>query len=180
MQEIWKPVLGFEGFYEVSNRGAVRTVGRKVPCIHGHMRWLPEKKLSHYLGTRGYIQVTLNANGKKKQSYLAHRLVAIAFIPNPGGMPQVNHRDGNKTHNHVSNLEWCTGPENCAHARIEKLYEPARGERAGGAKLTNAQAREIKMRLAQGERHTAIALDYPVSRTVVTRIANGTRWAHIQ
>ena len=179
MQEIWKPVPGFEGRYDVSNMGNVRTVGRFINAPRGRERWIQERNLSTHITTRGYVQ-TMFKIGTKNIHQLIHRVVASAFIQNPHELPQVNHIDGDKTNNHVENLEWCTSQDNCTHARREKLYEQARGERGGGAKLTNEEVLFIRTRLASGETHTAIANDYSISRTVITRIANGTRWATIR
>lgn len=179
MQETWKSVPGFEGRYEVSNTGKARTVGRFIKAPRGRERWLPDAELNTHITTRGYVQ-TMFKVGQKNFHQLVHRLVAIAFIPNPDALPQVNHKDGDKTNNHVSNLEWCDSKENCAHARRERLYEPARGQNAGGAKLTNEQVVSIRARLELGETHESIARDYPVSRTVITRIASGARWSSVR
>lgn len=100
--EIWKPVAGFEGLYEVSNTGRVKSLKR----LH-----TKERILSQWLNHRGYARVTLwKENRQTKHS--VHRLVADAFIPNPYGKPQVNHKDENKQNNAVENLEWCTQLEN--------------------------------------------------------------------
>lgn len=179
MQEIWKPVPGYEGRYDISTFGNVRTVGRFINAPRGRTRWIPERNLSTHITARGYVQ-TMFKVGSKNIHQLVHRLVARAFVPNPSSLPQVNHKDGNKTNNHVENLEWCTSQENCAHARREKLYEQARGERGANAKLTNAQVLVIRRRIANGETHTAISKDYAVNRTVITRIASGARWGSVR
>lgn len=179
MQEIWKPVPGYEGRYDISTLGNVRTVGRFINAPRGRTRWIPERNLSTHITARGYVQ-TMFKVGTKNFHQLVHRLVAAAFIDNPDHRPQVNHIDGNKLNNCVTNLEWCTSAENCAHARRENLYEQARGENGANAKLTNADVLAIRARLRSGETHKAISLDYQVSRTVITRISNGTRWASIR
>lgn len=179
MDEVWKPVQGYEGRYEVSSSGKVKTVGRFINAPRGRQRWINEAELSTHITSRGYVQ-TMFKVGQKNFPQLVHRLVATAFIENPESLPQVNHMDGNKLNNHASNLEWCTSKENCAHARRERLYEPARGQNAGGAKLTNEQVLEIRKRLSSGETHESISLDYPVNRTVITRIASGARWNGIR
>lgn len=97
MIEIYKDIQGYEG-YQVSNHGNVKSLG------NGKSR--KEKILKPFNNTKGYLQVTLCREGKQKQ-HLVHRLVAQAFIPNPQNLPQVNHRDENKTNNNVENLEWC-------------------------------------------------------------------------
>ena len=101
-KEEWKPVRDFEGLYEVSNTGKVRN--RK----NGY-------ELSKFQNRFGYITVCLNKDGKVIQQKV-HRLVAEAFIPNPGNKPQVNHKNGNKADNTVGNLEWVNQSENMLHA----------------------------------------------------------------
>lgn len=108
--EIWKPIKGYEGLYEVSNLGSVKSLARKTTS--GKHRVCHQTKC-------GYISVGLWKNGAKKQ-FLVHRLVADAFIPNPNNKPQVNHIDENKSNNRVDNLEWCTNLENHRHGTINK------------------------------------------------------------
>ena len=105
MQEIWKPIPNYEDFYEVSNLGNVRT-----------LNWnrTNQIRLLSPFDNGGYLRVSL-VHGKK-QHKLVHVLVANAFIPNPDNKPYVNHIDGNKRNNNVSNLEWCTVKENVNHA----------------------------------------------------------------
>lgn len=95
MAEVWKPVAGYEGLYEVSNLGHVRSLYRY------------KKQLKPTASKAGYLLVDLK--GKK---FSVHRLIAIAFLPNPEGYPQVNHKDENKQNNCVENLEWCTAKYN--------------------------------------------------------------------
>lgn len=97
-KEIWRPVKGYEGVYEVSNLGRVR----RLWPISGHTR-----QLKLFLRSEnGYVAVNLSRCNRSVIKSV-HRLVAEAFIPNPNGLPQVNHKDENKTNNKVSNLEWC-------------------------------------------------------------------------
>ena len=112
-EEIWAPVVGWENLYEVSNRGRVRSKDRVVNrLVKGKI--IPTRYKSKVLSShlnRGYEYVTLTSS-PKKQPCKVHRLVASAFIPNPLGLPQVNHKDENKANNNVENLEWCTGNYN--------------------------------------------------------------------
>lgn len=97
MQEIWKDVVGFEGYYKVSNLGNVLSLRRKYSGEH---------LMSPSLDSLGYAVVCLRKNGYKGNKKV-HRLVAEAFIPNTDNLPQINHKDENKANNRVDNLEWC-------------------------------------------------------------------------
>ena len=106
MIELWKDIEGYEGLYQVSNLG--RVYSKKTN------RFLTMKK-----GNHGYERVALFKDGKQK-FYLKHRLVAQAFIPNPDNLPEVNHKDEDKSNNCVSNLEWCDGKYNCNYGNRNK------------------------------------------------------------
>ena len=111
MQEIYKDIKGFEGYYQVSNLGSVKSLGaynnRKKKLL------LQEKAKS---GNTYYRRVKLHKKGRVTR-YLVHRLVSSHFLNNPENKPQVNHIDNNTDNNKVTNLEWCTGAENMAHSR---------------------------------------------------------------
>lgn len=119
MDEIWKDIEGYEGKYEVSNLGNVRSL---------NYRGTGGIKLLKQGTTRGYKLTCLYKNGKGKQ-YWVHRLVAIAFIPNPNNLPVVNHKDENPSNNNVNNLEWCTQEYNINYGTARKrASESIRGE----------------------------------------------------
>ena len=119
--EIWKPVVGFEGLYEVSNFGRVKSLKRNTAT----------DRLLKPHNTKKYLQVCLCKNGVKADK-LIHRLVAEAFIPNPDNLPEVNHKDENKLNNAVSNLEWIS--------QIGNLRYGTRFERIGKAKSKAVRA----------------------------------------
>jgi len=108
--EIWKNIEGYEGYYQVSNKGNVRSL-------------VTNKLLSQTYCKDGYLKVHFNVNSVDKTRQV-HRLVAKHFCPNSENKPQVNHIDGNKTNNNASNLEWVTQKENMKHAFKNNLIKP--------------------------------------------------------
>ena len=111
MKEVWKDVVGHKGKYQVSNLGRVKSLSRKIKCDHNAYRTIKERILKQ--SKNNYCLVHL---GQKSQNNTVHRLVAQAFIPNPENKRQVNHIDGNKLNNNITNLEWVTASENAKHA----------------------------------------------------------------
>jgi hypothetical protein len=111
--EIWKPILGYEGLYEISNKARVKSLSRIVSCRNKYESLLPEKLLKQGC-TKGYFHVSLAKNSINK-IFKVHRLVAIAFISNPENKYTVNHKDLNSRNNFVENLEWNTSAENTHH-----------------------------------------------------------------
>ena len=124
MQEIWKDVEGYEGLYQVSNLGNVKSIPRVIKSSLKHQNKVLRKGrlLKQSLNHNGYPQIVLKILGKCYCKRV-HRLVAEVFIPNPNNYPQINHIDGNKLNNKVSNLEWCTAKQNIIHAFKEGLYK---------------------------------------------------------
>lgn len=110
MEEIWCDISDYKGLYQVSTLGRVRSLDRVIYDQGRH--WFQNGKILKASSQKsGYLFVTLSKAGKAKQ-YRVHRLVAQAFIPNPNGWPQVNHKDEDVTNNKVENLEWCTAKYN--------------------------------------------------------------------
>ena len=109
--EIWKDIEGYEGLYQVSNLGRVKSIYGW--CGNRFVKRTKILKLK--INNKGYTKVYLYKN-KKSKMFFVHRLVAMAFVPNPNNLPQVNHKDGNKLNNSIGNLEWCTCSENIKHA----------------------------------------------------------------
>ncbi len=117
--EYWKNIQGFDDVFYISNIGRIKSASRELNypsrCGNPVTRMTKEKMLVLRPTRYGYIQTNLAHNGVNTM-WFVHRLVAIAFIPNPYNFPHVNHIDGDKTNNNVENLEWCTNQENQIHA----------------------------------------------------------------
>lgn len=115
MKEIWKDIPNYEGLYQVSNTGKVKSLSHytRNNC-NGGLRFTIGKILSQYKMPNGYYQVQLSKNDMREKKYV-HRLVADNFIENSNGLSDVNHIDGNKSNNEVSNLEWCSHRDNQKH-----------------------------------------------------------------
>ena len=123
--EIWKDIEGYEGLYQVSNKGRIKSLNR----IDSRGRKVNEKILSSKPNNKGYLRVHLYKNGKRKP-FSVHRLVAIAFIPNPNNLLEVNHKDENKENNTVDNLEWCDRKYNANYgSRNERASVSNKGKK---------------------------------------------------
>lgn len=109
--EEWKPVVGFEGLYEVSNFGNVRSLDRTTVYKNGRVHQTSGKDLAISLNSQGYRKTIFSVNGVHTTPRVC-RLVAMAFIPNPNNLPQVNHKDENKLNDCADNLEWCDNKYN--------------------------------------------------------------------
>lgn len=140
--ETWKPIAGYEGLYEISDHGNVKSLPKIIGSGKSYIS--KEKILKPHYDTNGYVVFNLcKTEGRKiKKTRKAHRLVALAFIPNPLNKGQVNHINGIKTDNRVENLEWCTGSENNLHKfRVLKFPKPKWGRGRSG--ILNGKSRPV-------------------------------------
>lgn len=168
---MWKPVVGYEDSYEVSDSGMVRSIDR----IGYDGRKLKGMPLTPCLAGRGYLTVCLRKNGVTVREYI-HRLVAQAFIPRVDGCDTVNHKDGNKGNNSADNLEWVTYSQNNQHAYDTGLKE--RGSEFYNAKLTEDTVREIKHN-GKNATYKEIADKYGVTKATIRDVLVGNSWAYI-
>lgn len=167
MEKEWKNVCGYEGYYQISNIGNVRSVGR---FAYGQSRWLNPKKIKPQKTGKGYLSVTLRKDGGIYRAPV-HRLVAIAFIHNPECKPEVNHKNGVRDDNRHTELEWCTGSENVRHALSIGLTTPANGMRHGMAKLSDDETNEIiQINKMYGLSPAKAAEEYNITRQRVWQI----------
>lgn len=174
--EEWRPVVGWEGAYEVSSDGRVRSVVRIVKMGNGagSMRTIGGDIMSSCIANNGYTKISLKFGSKSKTTSI-HRLVAEAFIACEKTGMQVNHIDGNKLNNHVANLEWVTPGENTRHS-ISILGNSVTGGDNANAKLTSSQVVEIVKRHRSGESPKSLACEFGVSQTHISRIMAGCSW----
>lgn len=171
-EEEWRPVVGYEGWYEVSNLGRVRRI-RPAPGA------TPGKILKPALKGRptAYLSITLS-RGDISQERKIHRLVTEAFWGSCPPGHQANHRDGNKLNNAATNLEWITASQNIRHAYRSGLCRAVLGEANGIAKLTESAVREIRA-LAGHVTQRRLAERYKVSPSVIHRAQRGETWKHL-
>lgn len=123
--EVWKDIEGYEGLYQISNLGRVKSLKRKVKGNKNQgERFQYERIMKQTICSTGYYSVTLKKDTIK--TYKVHRLIAQAFIPNPNNYLIINHKDGNKLNNDIYNLEWCTYSHNVKEAYKMGLCEKQR------------------------------------------------------
>lgn len=176
--ETWVDIKGYEGHYQVSNKGGVRSLDRTVNI--GKSKQFKKGIVLKITKKRGgYLGVCLRKNGKSKNFYV-HRLVAINFIENKNNLPQVNHIDGNKLNNNVSNLEWSSSKDNVLHSYKNNLKYGMVGINNPKSILKDEEVCEIftlshNSDLTQNE----IADIFNVSQQTVSFIKNGKTWKHL-
>jgi len=170
----WKPTFYYPEWYLVSNTGLVRTK-------RGHFTKSKNGLLSANTNKYGYKCVTLFGNGKYKYMTV-HRLVALAFIPNPDSLRTVDHIDNDKTNNRVDNLQWMSFGDNIRKSHDNRIYQPSkiRGANHSVSKLTFEQADEIraiyKLKIGNEISQRKLAKLYGVSHAVIKRIVDGTAY----
>ena len=176
--ENWRDIAGYEGVYRVSDLGRVRSLDRMVDGAKGQRR-LKGKVLRPRLSHHGYGHLDLCQNALSK-NFFVHRLVAAAFIgPLPVGK-QVNHKDGCKSNNLPTNLEYVTQLENMQHAYRTGLFKARLGVDSSSAKLTESDVLAIRAAYAAGGvTQKNLANKYGVCHVNISNIVNRKRWSHI-
>jgi hypothetical protein len=167
MEEVWMNIAGYDGLYEVSNLGNVKSLNRTVIYKDGRTWDVKERILKQCNTTKGYLFVNLSKNAKS-YPHKVHQLVAVAFIPNPENKPQVNHKDTIKTNNPATNLEWINNSGNQIHAVIN-------GTR--GTKLQVSDVIFIKQHPEIPTKDLANTLN--VCCSTIVQIRSGNTWNHV-
>jgi hypothetical protein len=178
MKEVWEDIKGFEGIYQVSNLGNVKSLYREIHRKKMGILIVPEKTLTPNVDKVGYARVTLYKKDFKYREFI-HRLVAFSFIENTNNKPFINHKNGIKTDNIVDNLEWCTQKENVNHAYRTKLRIPDIGQSKGTSKLKNTDIPIIRKMLKESS-HTykEIGDIYKVSSSAIKLIKYNKNWVN--
>lgn len=179
--ELWLPVVGYEGLYEVSDHGNVRSLNKTFiqRSATGKIYKRPKKAKDLKLGLdrHGYYRISLNANGKIKNCGV-HQLVLLAFVGSkPTEKHIVNHKDGNPKNNHVSNLEWVTYSENSQHA-VDTGLSP-KGEKCSWAKLTEETIRQVKLTWMSGVNQREISRRFSIDYRAIGQIIHESSWRHV-
>jgi hypothetical protein len=167
---LWKDVDGFEGLYQVSNTGFVKSLYRRVLCRGGKYRSICERILKPSLLGRGYQYVVLRRDGAS-MNRLVHRLVAETFIPNVPCKPQVNHKNGVKLDNTVENLEWCTSSENNQHAYDTDLIRIKTGADNHSSKAGKIYSPEGQ--LISFDSRVELSREFGLDASAVSKVLNG-------
>lgn len=170
MREIFEDLAGYEESYQISDQGRIFTKRR----LNGN-QIIYGRELRPTITEDGYLKVGLTRNGETKKFYV-HRLVALHFLENSENLPQVNHKDGNKFNNNVSNLEWCTKQVNLEHASEHALMQ--RGADRPSSKLTEEQVLEI-YKLKGVMSAAEIGSHYGVSKNTINCILRGSKWSYL-
>lgn len=178
MNETWIAISGTNNLYVVSNFGQVKSLPRRVASGHG-WRDIETKILKPMINKSGYAYVYYTLADGQRVNHRIHRLVAKAFIPNPQNKSHINHKDGDKLNNRVSNLEWCTNQENSTHAKNNGLITH-KEENHHAAKLSRGLVQEIYiMYHTEDVSQRWLANRYQVHQKQIWNIVNRKTWENI-
>jgi len=174
--EIWRDVPDFDGLYEWSDLGRIKSLPKRVRRKAGSFIVTKPKILKQKTG-REYVSVNLYAE-EKPYTLEIHRIMAIAYYPNPENKPEVNHKNGIKRDNRLVNLEWNTRSENAKHMHDNGLIEKKTGENNHFSKLTEKEVLEIRA-LNGVMTYSELAVKYNTSWPNISSIMNRQSWKHI-
>lgn len=182
IEEVWRPVRGYEGIYEVSNAGKIKSLSRVEKYKSsgkGCKKTFPERILKQTKGGKGkYFYVGLHHPEKSVKTATVHGLVFRAFVENPNKLPEINHIDGNKENNFASNLEPSTRQQNCRHAIDHGLLK-IRGTQNRFSKLSEEKVIAIRNHFKLGKSQTEISIIEKVPLANVHCIVRRKSWRHL-
>jgi len=177
MEEIWKPIANYEGLYEVSSLGRIKSLKHYAEYGEEKRKRIRNERILNLTKAASkkatYWRVGLYKEGKQKL-FFVHRVVAEAFIPNTSGKPHIGHINNNPSDNSVHNLEWCTIAENNKHRKKSGHYEV--GSKVHNAKLKETEA-SIILHSKKSDRD--LANEYNVSVKVIYNIRRRLSWKHV-
>lgn len=185
VNEIWKPIIGYEQFYEVSNLGNIKSLRRIAYYRNDPKRgYFKKEKILKFTSNHGskYKVVKLYDGSAIGKVWLVHRLVALHFVPNYHNLRIVNHIDGDPSNNRSSNLEWCTNSYNTRHAYETGLKKPEnyKGSASTSSKLTEKQVINIRLEYKVGNTsYPKLAKKYNISPSNVFTIVKRQTWNHV-
>lgn len=188
-EDEWQDIPGYEGLYQASISGFIKSLDRTVKCRGSKQRVIPGRIIKSHKKNNGYIFVRLTKNKKSKNKYL-HRLVLKAFSNKNEWKDTVNHIDGNKENNCLSNLEWASRSENLKHAYKNGLnkvteYQKSqtskanRGSKQHFSRLSEENIPEIRDLYSSGMTYEQIGEKYSVHRETIGNIIRGNTWRHV-
>jgi hypothetical protein len=172
MVEIWKDIEGYENKYQVSNFG-------KIKSLSFNKTGLP-KNLTPKIAGKGYRTVILSKKCIQTDFYI-HRLLANHFIPNPENKKEVNHKDGDKTNNYVSNLEWNTHSENGIHSfrELGRIHPDCKGENNPKCKLNEIIVNNLRTDFLNGKPQYVMCKEYGINKSTMSNIISRKTWTHL-
>lgn len=174
--EIWRDISGYKGYYQVSNKGRVRSINREFINILGRKCYAKGRVLKSRDDSYGYEYVVLTMTRKKRYTVKVHRLVAKEFLVKSNNRDHVNHINGNKKDNRSCNLEWMTNAENSRHAG--KMGLMPRGSSHIKSKINETTARKIKKMLSDMS-IIGVSKKLNVSKYIVQDIKRNRTWRHV-
>lgn len=175
--EEWKPIRGYEGLYEVSSFGRVKSLAKQWISGKNNFKSKPDTIMVQVIA-KGYLRLTLKNDGNQK-TFIVNRIVAAHYWDNPDNLPEVNHLNGIKVDNFYKNLKWSTKSDNIIHALETGLKVPLKGEKHPNSRFKNNDIIEVRRLHKEGKNHREIAEIFGVKWRMIQKIVTGKRWKHI-
>jgi len=179
-QEEWRDIKGYEGRYQVSSLGLIKSISRLVEYVAGYTKSVKGRTMKLCVANNGYLQIALNRDNTEK-NYTVHRIVAQTFIPNPDNLPCVLHNDDDPTNNCVSNLRWGTQQDNIDDRT--KRGRTSVGESRPCSKLTEREVLEIRQLFSSTQGSSLsdrkVGKRYGVTGATIHKVRLGISWKYL-